>query len=96
MDPHEQSQLHLRHGNLSDAGALRNVLDDFQPNEVYNLGAQSHVRVSFDQPDYTVDVVAVGVVRLLEAIRSYQKHNHREVGLPRFDGRVRDRNYAAS
>ena len=64
---------HLHYGDLSDAGALRNLLDEVQPHEVYNLGAQSHVRVSFDQPEYTVDVTAVGVIRLLEAIRSYQK-----------------------
>jgi GDPmannose 4,6-dehydratase len=70
---------HLHYGDLSDAGALRNVLDEVQPDEVYNLGAQSHVRVSFDQPEYTVDVTGVGVIRLLEAIRSYQKHNSRTI-----------------
>ncbi len=70
---------HLHYGDLSDAGALRNVLDDVQPDEVYNLGAQSHVRVSFDQPEYTVDVVGVGVIRLLEAIRSYMKHSGRTI-----------------
>ncbi len=69
----------LHYGDLSDAGALRNVLDEVQPDEVYNLGAQSHVRVSFDQPEYTVDVVGVGVIRLLEAIRSYMKHNGKQV-----------------
>ena len=67
----------LHYGDLSDAGALRNVLDDVQPDEVYNLGAQSHVRVSFDQPEYTVDVVGVGAIRLLEAIRSYMKHSNK-------------------
>lgn len=70
---------HLHYGDLSDAGALRNVLDEVQPDEVYNLGAQSHVRVSFDQPEYTVDVVGVGVIRLLEAIRSYMKHSGKPV-----------------
>jgi GDPmannose 4,6-dehydratase len=79
VDPHQQSQLHLHYGDLSDAGALRNVLDDVQPDEIYNLGAQSHVRVSFDQPEYTVDVVAVGVIRLLESIRNYQKHNQKQI-----------------
>jgi len=69
----------LHYGDLSDAGALRNVLDEVQPDEVYNLGAQSHVRVSFDQPEYTVDVVGVGVIRLLEAIRSYMKHTGKQV-----------------
>ncbi len=68
---------HLHYGDLSDAGSLRTVLDNVGPDEVYNLGAQSHVRVSFDQPQYTVDVTAVGVIRLLDAILSYQKHSGR-------------------
>ncbi|MDE3246828.1 MAG: GDP-mannose 4,6-dehydratase, partial [Acidobacteriota bacterium] len=79
VDPHHRSQFHLHYGDLSDAGALRNVLDDVQPDEIYNLGAQSHVRVSFDQPEYTVDVVAVGVIRLLESIRNYQKHTQKQI-----------------
>ena len=66
---------HLHYGDLSDAGALRNLLDEVMPDEVYNLGAQSHVRISFDQPEYTADVTGVGVLRLLEAIRSFMKHN---------------------
>ena len=76
-DPNPDFYLH--YGDLSDAGALRNVLDEVQPDEVYNLGAQSHVRVSFDQPEYTVDVTAVGVIRLLEAIRSHMKHGGKRV-----------------
>ena len=79
VDPHSQSNFHLHYGDLSDAGALSNVLDDVQPDEVYNLGAQSHVRVSFDQPEYTVDVVGVGVIRLLEAIRSFMKHSGKKI-----------------
>ena len=79
VDPHKQSKLHLHYGDLSDAGAMRNLLDEIQPDEVYNLGAQSHVRVSFDQPEYTVDVTAVGVIRLLEAIRTYMKHSGRQI-----------------
>jgi GDPmannose 4,6-dehydratase len=79
VDPHQKSNLHLHYGDLSDAGALRNLLDETQPDEVYNLGAQSHVRVSFDQPEYTVDVVGVAIIRLLEAIRSYMKHNGRTI-----------------
>jgi GDPmannose 4,6-dehydratase len=70
---------HLHHGDLSDAGALRNLMDETAPDEVYNLAAQSHVRVSFDQPEYTVDVTALGVIRMLEAIRSYQKHGGKKV-----------------
>ena len=76
---HPNPNFFLHYGDLSDAGALRNVLDEVQPDEVYNLGAQSHVRVSFDQPEYTVDVTAVAVIRLLEAIRSYMKHNSKQV-----------------
>jgi GDPmannose 4,6-dehydratase len=76
---HPNPHLHLHYGDLSDAGALRNVLDDVEPQEIYNLGAQSHVRVSFDQPEYTVDVVGVGVIRLLEAVRNYVKHSGRSV-----------------
>ena len=79
VDPHQQSRLHLHYGDLTDAGALRNLLEDIQPDEVYNLGAQSHVRVSFDQPEYTVDVVGVGVIRLLEAIRSFMKHSGKSI-----------------
>ena len=72
-DPNDR--FHLHYGDLSDAGALRNLLDEVAPDEVYNLGAQSHVRISFDQPEYTADVTGVGVLRLLEAIRSFMKHN---------------------
>jgi len=69
-DPHERdARLFLHFGDLSDGTGLRNVLDKSRPDEVYNLGAQSHVRVSFDQPVYTVEVGGVGTVRLLEAIR---------------------------
>ncbi len=69
-DPHERdARLFLHFGDLSDGTGLRNVLDKSRPDEVYNLGAQSHVRVSFDQPVYTAEVGGVGTVRLLEAIR---------------------------
>ena len=79
VDPHQKSHFHLHYGDLSDAGALRNSLDEIQPDEVYNLGAQSHVRVSFDQPEYTVDVVGLGVIRLLEALRSHMRTNGKTV-----------------
>ena len=79
VDPHQKSHFHLHYGDLSDAGALRNSLDEIQPDEVYNLGAQSHVRVSFDQPEYTVDVVGLGVIRLLEALRSHMKTSGKTV-----------------
>jgi GDPmannose 4,6-dehydratase len=69
-DPHEgPSALKLVHGDLCDGTSISSVLDSINPDEVYNLAAQSHVRVSFDQPIYTADVGALGTLRLLEAIR---------------------------
>jgi GDPmannose 4,6-dehydratase len=69
-DPHAlQARLHLHYGDLSDASALARLIGRIQPDEVYNLAAQSHVRVSFDSPEYTTDITATGAVRLLEAIR---------------------------
>ena len=69
-DPHQPgTRLFLHYGDLIDGIGLREILTRVQPDEVYNLGAQSHVRVSFDQPVYTAQVDAVGTVRLLEAIR---------------------------
>ncbi len=64
------SRLHLHYGDLSDASGLEKVLDQVEPTEVYNLAAQSHVRVSFDEPVYTSDVTAMGTIRLLEAIKN--------------------------
>jgi GDPmannose 4,6-dehydratase len=62
--------LHLHYGDLNDASSLQRVLAAVVPDEIYNLGAQSHVRISFDTPEYTVEVAGVGTLRLLEAIRS--------------------------
>ena len=69
-DPHQEDvRLFLHYGDLTDGMCLRQILTKTEPDEVYNLGAQSHVRVSFDQPVYTVEVNAVGTIQLLEAIR---------------------------
>lgn len=69
-DPHSgRSRLFLHYGDLSDASALARLIGKIAPSEVYNLAAQSHVRVSFDSPEYTTDITATGTVRLLEAIR---------------------------
>jgi GDPmannose 4,6-dehydratase len=78
QDPHvEGAQLRLHYGDLSEATRLTRLIDSIAPHEVYNLAAQSHVRVSFDEPEYTADITGVGALRLLEAIR--------ETGLqPRF------------
>lgn len=77
-DPHQKkTRLFLEYGDLSDASSLARLMAKIQPDEVYNLAAQSHVRVSFDGPEYTADITGTGTVRLLEAIR--------QVGLkPRF------------
>ena len=70
QDPHEKDyRFRLVYGDLSDASSLNKILRDVKPDEIYNLGAQSHVRVSFDIPEYTADVVGLGTLRLLEAIR---------------------------
>jgi GDPmannose 4,6-dehydratase len=77
-DPHSgRNRLFLHYGDLSDASALARLMTKIAPDEIYNLAAQSHVRVSFDSPEYTTDIAATGAVRLLEAVR--------ETGLqPRF------------
>ena len=73
-DPHEAGvRLKLHYGDLCDANGLLNLISKIAPDEVYNLGAQSHVRVSFDQPVYTADTVAIGTIRLLEAVRASQE-----------------------
>ncbi|MFO0604589.1 MAG: GDP-mannose 4,6-dehydratase [Polyangiales bacterium] len=69
-DPHEGDvKLRLHYGDLNDASSLQSIVSEVKPDEVYNLGAQSHVRVSFDIPEYTAEVTALGTIRLLEAIR---------------------------
>ncbi|NHC16560.1 GDP-mannose 4,6-dehydratase [Motilibacter deserti] len=71
QDPHDPDQrLILHHGDLSDATMLVNLMRDVRPDEVYHLGAQSHVKVSFEMPEYTGDVTGLGTIRLLEAIRA--------------------------
>jgi GDPmannose 4,6-dehydratase len=74
-DPHiSGAKLTLHYGDLSDGTALRRVLEKVQPDEVYNLAAQSHVKVSFEVPEYTADVVGLGTLRLLEAMRDHIAH----------------------
>jgi GDPmannose 4,6-dehydratase len=89
VDPHEpDARLRLHYADLGDGSSLMRVLAAVRPDEVYNLGAQSHVRVSFDAPEFTSDVVAMGTLRLLEAIRSlgltprfYQASSSEQYGL---------------
>jgi GDPmannose 4,6-dehydratase len=72
LDPHDPaSRLKLHYGDLADGTGLRRILSSVRPDEVYNLGAQSHVKVSFEAPEYTADIVASGTLRLLEAVRDY-------------------------
>lgn len=79
-DPHEaDAKLYLYYGDVTDGSGLRHVIEKVQPEEIYNLAAQSHVRVSFDQPEYTGDVVALGTLRLLEAMRDYVQNTGRPV-----------------
>lgn len=73
LDPHEHPALYLHYGDLLDQGSLSRVVQDLEPDEVYNLGAQSHVAVSFQNPVYTVDSDALGTLRLLEAVRSSRR-----------------------
>ena len=69
-DPHIRGvRLHLHYGDLSDSGQLTNLIYNIKPDEIYHLGAQSHVRVSFDIPEYTGDITALGTTRILEAVR---------------------------
>ena len=77
VDAHEpDARMILHAGDMADGTGLRHVIEQVQPDEVYNLAAQSHVRVSFDQPEYTADVTATGCLRLLEAVRDYMRRSN--------------------
>jgi GDPmannose 4,6-dehydratase len=90
QDPHNvHANLHLHFGDLSDANSLNSIIQKVQPDECYNLAAQSHVRVSFDKPEYTADITGLGVLRLLESIRTlrpeckfYQASSSELYGVP--------------
>jgi GDPmannose 4,6-dehydratase len=70
-DPHEtDNRFHLHYGDITDGVGISNILREIEPHEIYNLAAQSHVKVSFEMPDFTAQVDAVGTIRLLEAIRA--------------------------
>lgn len=96
VDPHNSdARLFLHYGDLNDGTMLRRILEQVEPSEVFNLGAQSHVRVSFDSPEYTVDTVGMGTLRLLEAIRDYQQRTGNQVrfyqaGSSEMYGKVQD------
>ncbi len=80
QDPHVHGvKLFLHYGDLSDGGSISKLLNAVEPDEFYNLGAQSHVRVSFDSPEYTADVTGLGVLRVLEAIKGYQERSGKKI-----------------
>ncbi len=80
QDRHETDvRFHLHYGDLLDASTLRRIISEVSPDEIYNLAAQSHVRTSFDQPVYTAQVVAIGALNLLEAIRDFQNATGKRV-----------------
>ncbi|MBI4394432.1 MAG: GDP-mannose 4,6-dehydratase [Euryarchaeota archaeon] len=79
-DPHEKgTRLFLHHGDMTDGTSLRRIMETVRPDEVYNLGAQSHVKVSFDLPEYTADTVAMGTLRMLETLRDHAATTGRQV-----------------
>jgi GDPmannose 4,6-dehydratase len=81
-DPHtDTTPLHLHYGDLADGTVLRRVLERVQPDEVYNLGAPSHVKESFEEPEYTADIVAVGALRLLDSVADYTSRTDKEIRL---------------
>ena len=76
-DPHDPDpRLFLHYGDLTDGSSLRRILSRVRPDEIYNLGAQSHVKVSFEQAEYSAEVVAIGTLRLLEAVRDFIAVEH--------------------
>lgn len=92
QDPHVPDvRLRLAYGDLNDASSLNTILRTIQPDEIYNLGAQSHVRVSFEIPEYTAEVTGVGTIRLLEAIReSGQKPKFYQASSSEMFGKVQE------
>jgi GDPmannose 4,6-dehydratase len=79
-DPHDPTtRMFLWYGDLADSTGLRRLIEKVKPDEIYNLGAQSHVKVSFDEPEYTADVTGLGCLRILEAARDYQDRTSHQV-----------------
>src|ERR1035437_2327734 len=79
-DPHDRGgKLFLHYGDLSDGGGLRRLIHSIAPDEIYHLGAQSHVRVSFHEPEYTADVVGVGTLRVLDAVHDFEQSKGRQM-----------------
>lgn len=80
QDPHDKNKkLFLHHGDLADAEMIRKIIYNFRPTEIYNLAAQSHVKVSFDIPEYTANITGLGALRILEAIRDFQEDTGKKI-----------------
>jgi len=80
QDPHINGvKLFLHYGDLSDTGNIRRLIYKIQPDEIYHLGAQSHVRVSFDMPEYTANITGIGTLRILEAIKDFQETTGKKI-----------------
>lgn len=80
QDPHQKNRrLILHHGDLSDTGTIRKIIQEVEPDEIYNLGSQSHVKVSFEIPEYTADITGLGALRILEAIKDFQNKTRRKI-----------------
>src|SRR3954467_8385606 len=78
-DPHARDvRLFLHYGDMTDGGGIRRLIHTTKPEEIYHLAAQSHVRVSFDEPEYTGDVVGMGTLRILEAVRDFEQSEGRQ------------------
>ena len=75
IDPHNKTNFFLHYGDLTDSNSIYNLINDIRPDEIYNLGAQSHVGVSFENPEYTAEVSGIGTLRVLEAIRFLKMKN---------------------
>ncbi len=80
VDPHvKDARFFLHYGDLSDTGNIRKIIYQTNPDEIYNLGSQSHVKVSFDVPEYTGNITGLGALRMLEAVKDYQEHTKKTV-----------------
>ena len=81
QDPHSKNinKVFLHHGDLSDAGSIRKSISNIEPDEIYNLAAQSHVKISFEKPEYTADITALGALRILDAIKDFQDSTGKKI-----------------
>ena len=79
LDPHKKTNFYLHYGDLTDSLSVLKIIQKIKPNEIYNLGAQSHVAVSFEVPEYTANVDAIGTLRILESILTLQMQKKNKI-----------------